>query len=72
MKARASATASINATRNVVDRFRFGKAIGLDVALKARSGGCSQRKFTLDGFWRHATRDRAAKVMRPGIEAITT
>jgi predicted transcriptional regulator of viral defense system len=59
------------AARTVVDCFRFRKKIGLDVALEALRDAWSQRKFTLDDLWRHATRGRAANVMRPYIEAIT-
>lgn len=61
-----------NAARTVVDCFRFRNKIGLDVALEALRDGWSQRKFTLDDLWRHATRGRVANVMRPYIEAITT
>ena len=60
-----------NAARTVVDCFRFRNKIGLDVALEALRDGWSQRKFTLDDLWRHATRGRVANVMRPYIEAIT-
>jgi predicted transcriptional regulator of viral defense system len=60
-----------NAARTVVDCFRFRNKIGLDVALEALRDGWSQRKFTLDELWRHATRGRVANVMRPYIEAIT-
>ena len=60
-----------NAARTVVDCFRFRNKIGLDVAIEALRDGWSQRKFTLDDLWRHATRVRVANVMRPYIEAIT-
>jgi predicted transcriptional regulator of viral defense system len=60
-----------NAARTVVDCFRFRNKIGLDVALEALRDGWSQRKFTLDELWRHATHGRVANVMRPYIEAIT-
>lgn len=60
-----------NAARTIVDCFRFRNKIGLDVALEALRDGWSQRKFTLDDLWRHATRGRMANVMRPYIEAIT-
>ena len=60
-----------NAARTVVDCFRFRNKIGLDVALEALRDGWTQRKFTLDDLWRHATRGRVANVMRPYIEAIT-
>ncbi|GAB3759316.1 type IV toxin-antitoxin system AbiEi family antitoxin domain-containing protein [Ramlibacter monticola] len=60
-----------NAARTIVDCFRFRNKIGLDVALEALRDGWSQRKFRLDDLWRHATRGRAANVMRPYIEAIT-
>ena len=60
-----------NSARTVVDCFRFRNKIGLDVALEALRDGWSQRKFTLDELWRHATRGRVANVMRPYIEAIT-
>jgi predicted transcriptional regulator of viral defense system len=60
-----------NATRTVVDCFRFRNKIGLDVALEALSDGWRQRKFTLDDLWRHATLGRVSNVMRPYIEAIT-
>jgi predicted transcriptional regulator of viral defense system len=60
-----------NAARTIVDCFRFRKKIGLDVALEALRDGWSQRKFTLDDLWRHATRGRVANVMRPYLEAIT-
>jgi predicted transcriptional regulator of viral defense system len=60
-----------NAARTVVDCFRFRNKIGLDVALEALRDGWSQRKFTMDELWRHATRGRVANVMRPYIEAIT-
>jgi predicted transcriptional regulator of viral defense system len=59
------------AARTVVDCFRFRNKIGLDVALEALCNGWTQRKFTLDDLWRHATRGRVANVMRPYIEAIT-
>jgi predicted transcriptional regulator of viral defense system len=59
------------AARTVVDCYRFRNKIGLDVALEALRDGWSQRKFTLDDLWRHATRGRVANVMRPYIEAIT-
>jgi predicted transcriptional regulator of viral defense system len=61
-----------NAARTVVDCFRFRNKIGLDVALEALRDGWSQRKFTLDDLWRHATAGRVANVMRPYIEAITS
>jgi predicted transcriptional regulator of viral defense system len=61
-----------NATRTVVDCFRFRNKIGLDVALEALRDGWSQRKFTLDDLWRRATKGRVANVMRPYIEAITS
>ena len=60
-----------NAARTIVDCFRFRNKIGLDVALEALRDGWSQRKFTLDDLWRHATRGRVSNVMRPYIEAIT-
>jgi predicted transcriptional regulator of viral defense system len=60
-----------NAARTVVDCFRFRNKIGLDVALEALRDGWSQRRFTLDDLWRHATRGRVANVMRPYIESIT-
>jgi predicted transcriptional regulator of viral defense system len=60
-----------NAARTIVDCFRFRNKIGLDVALEALRDGWSQRKFTMDDLWRHATRGRVANVMRPYIEAIT-
>ena len=60
-----------NAARTIVDCFRFRNKIGLDVALEALRDGWSQRKFTLDDLWHHATRGRVANVMRPYIEAIT-
>ena len=60
-----------NAARTVVDCFRFRNKIGLDVALEALRDGWTQRKFTLDDVWLHATRGRVANVMRPYIEAIT-
>ena len=60
-----------NAARTIVDCFRFRNKIGLDVALEALRDGWTQRKFTLDDLWRHATRGRVANVMRPYIEAIT-
>jgi len=60
-----------NAARTVIDCFRFRNKIGLDVAIEALRDGWSQRKFTLDDLWRHATRGRVANVMRPYIEAIT-
>ena len=61
-----------SAARTVVDCFRFRNKIGLDVALEALRDGWSQRKFALDDLWRHATSGRAANVMRPYIEAITS
>jgi predicted transcriptional regulator of viral defense system len=60
-----------NAARTIVDCFRFRNKSGLDVALEALRDGWSQRKFTLDDLWRHATRGRVANVMRPYLEAIT-
>lgn len=60
-----------SAARTVVDCFRFRNKIGLDVALEALRDGWSQKKFTLDQLWLHATRGRVANVMRPYIEAIT-
>ena len=60
-----------NSARTVVDCFRFRNKIGLDVALEALRDGWSQRKFTLDDLWRHATLGRVANVMRPYIDAIT-
>jgi len=60
-----------SAARTVVDCFRFRNKIGLDVALEALRDGWTQRKFTLDDLWRHATRGRVANVMRPYVEAIT-
>lgn len=60
-----------NPARTVVDCFKFRNKIGLDVALEALRDGWSQRKFTLDDLWRHATAARVANVMRPYIEAIT-
>ena len=60
-----------SAARTVVDCFRFRNKIGLDVALEALRDGWTQRKFTLDDLWLHATRGRVANVMRPYIEAIT-
>lgn len=63
--------AVFTAARTIVDCFRFRNKIGLDVALEALRDGWSQRKFTLEDLWRHATRGRVANVMRPYIEAIT-
>lgn len=60
-----------SAARTVVDCFRFRNKIGLDVALEALRDGWSQKKFTLDQLWLHATHGRVANVMRPYIEAIT-
>ena len=60
------------ASRTVVDCFKFRNKIGLDVALEALRDGWSQRKFTLDDLWHHATDARVANVMRPYIEAITS
>lgn len=60
------------AARTVVDCFKFRNKIGLDVALEALRDGWSQRKFTLDELWHHATSARVANVMRPYIEAITS
>jgi hypothetical protein len=45
--------------------------IGPEVALEARRAGWSQRQFTLDELWRHATHGRAANVMRPRIGSIS-
>jgi hypothetical protein len=59
------------AARTVVDYLRFRNKIGLDVALEVLRDGWSQREFTLEDPWRHATRGRVANVMRPYIEAIT-
>ncbi len=53
-----------NAARTVVDCFRFRNKIGLDVALEALRDGWSQRKFTMNDLWRHATSGRVANVMR--------
>lgn len=64
-------SSTFTAARTIVDCFRFRNKIGLDVALEALRDGWSQRKFTLDDLWRHATRGRVANVMRPYIEAIT-
>ena len=61
-----------SAARTVVDCFRFRNKIGLDVALEALREGWSQRKFTLDDLWNHATIGRVANVMRPYIEVITS
>ena len=61
-----------SAARTVVDCFRFRNKIGVDVALEALRDGWSQRKFTLDDLWRHATLGRVANVMRACIEAITS
>jgi hypothetical protein len=60
-----------NVALTIVDCFRFRNQIGLEVALEALRDGWSQRKFTLDDLWRHATRGRVANLMRPCIEAIT-
>jgi predicted transcriptional regulator of viral defense system len=60
-----------NTARTIVDCFRFRNKIGLDVALEALRDGWSQRKFTMDDLWLHATSGRVANVMRPYIEAIT-
>ena len=60
------------AARTVVDCFKFRNKIGIDVALEALRDGWSQRKFTLDDLWRHATSGRVTNVMRPYIEAITS
>ena len=60
------------AARTVIDCFKFRNKIGLDVALEALRDGWSQRKFTLDDLWHHATTARVANVMRPYIEAITS
>ena len=60
-----------NASRTIVDCFRFRNKIGLDVALEALRDGWRQRKFTIDDLWRHATLGRVVNVMRPYIEAIT-
>ena len=60
-----------DAARTIVDCFRFRNKIGVDVALEALRDGWTQRRFTLDDLWRHATRGRVANVMRPYIEAIT-
>ena len=54
-----------NAARTVVDCFRFPNQTGPDVALEALRDGWSQRRFTLDHPWRHATLGRVANVMRP-------
>ena len=60
-----------NAAKTVADCFKFRNKIGLDVALEALRDGWTQRKFTIDELWRHATSNRVANVMRPYIEAIT-
>lgn len=60
-----------NAARTVVDCVRFRNKIGLDVGLEALRDGWTQRKFTLDDLWRHATTGRVTNVMCPYIEAIT-
>jgi predicted transcriptional regulator of viral defense system len=60
-----------DAARTIVDCFRFRNKIGVDVALEALRDGWTQRRFTLDDLWRHATRGRVANVMRPYVEAIT-
>jgi len=57
--------------RTVVDCFRFRNKIGLDVALEALRDGWRERRFTMEELWHHATRQRAANVMRPYVEAIT-
>ena len=58
------------ASRTVVDCFRFLNKIGLDVALEALREGWSQRKFTLDDLWRHATLGRVTNAMRPYVKAV--
>ena len=60
-----------NTAKTVADCFKFRNKIGLDVALEALLDGWTQRKFSIDDLWRHATQDRVANVMRPYIEAIT-
>lgn len=62
---------AFNPARTVVDCFKFRNKIGLDVALEALRDGWSQRKFTLDDLWRHATKAPVANVRRPYIKAIT-
>ena len=58
--------------KTVADCFKYRNKIGIHVALEALRDGWAQQKFTMDDIWHYATIDRAANVMRPYLESVTT
>jgi predicted transcriptional regulator of viral defense system len=59
-----------NATKTVVDCFKFRNKIGLDVALEALRDLKKTKTFNHDELWRMAKVCRVANVMRPYLEAL--
>jgi predicted transcriptional regulator of viral defense system len=56
--------------KTVVDCFRYRNKIGLDVGLEALREYQRDRRGSMDDIWRYAKLLRAARVMRPYLEAI--
>jgi len=54
-----------NATRTVVDCFKYRNKLGLDVAVEALTDAWAQRRLNLDEAWRFAKLGRMENVMRP-------
>jgi hypothetical protein len=60
-----------NATKTVVDCFKFRNKMGLDVALEDLRDGWTQRKLMMDALCHYAAVNRVSNVMRPYLESVT-
>lgn len=56
--------------KTVADCFKFRNKIGLDVALEALREAHTSRSFNRDAFWKYASIDRVANIVRPYLEAL--
>jgi predicted transcriptional regulator of viral defense system len=59
-----------NASRTVVDCFRYRNKIGLDVAVEALREARRAKRSSMDELWKYATTYRVANVMRPYMESV--
>ena len=59
-----------DATRTVVDCFKYRNKIGLDVALEALRAARRRKDWNADTVWAYATRLRVATVMQPYLEGL--
>lgn len=60
-----------NAAKTIADCFKFRNKIGMDVSLEALREGLRQKRCSADNILEFARIDRAERVIRPYLEALT-